>query len=247
MDGLPTPVKTMSAFPLFKPGAYPPRQWGLVGFPNVGKSHFLTQMKQPLLVIDGDGRFDEAAKYCAETPLSISKDPSVCRDPLAIYKALKDADLQGVGTIVMDSISPILRAANAATMISSDRGEIKNRSAPNAIKASLVRLIQDSVVQPGVDACIVWHKETGRDASGREQVTQTVSRVDGARMVRSLNAIIELSMSGGRRQATVVWSRVGKKNIVVPDSQGWWKGVPEQIEQALYGAINTDMAGGQAS
>ena len=51
-----------------------------------------------------------------------------------------------------------------------------------------------------------------------------------------MNAIIALEKDAktGARQAVITWSRAGKKGIVIPDTEGYWKGVPEKIEEALY-------------
>ncbi len=41
-------------FPKFDPNALPRRYWALVGYPESGKSTFLTQMRSPLLVTGED-------------------------------------------------------------------------------------------------------------------------------------------------------------------------------------------------
>ncbi len=39
----------------------------------------------------------------------------------------------------------------------------------------------------------------------------------------------------GKRYARVVFSRAGRKGVVVFDEEGRWRGVPERIEAELYG------------
>lgn len=241
IESAPDPVVQISqespvmAFKPFVKQKYPPRQWGLVGFAGTGKSTFLAQLRQPLLVIDADGRFNEVADLC-KGPLVLSDSPNDSRDGLAIAKALHSEDLTGVGTVVLDSITPILRLTIAMAMEGNSRGENKNKAAAFQEKANQLRLIQDSMVRPGVDSVIVWHYEKGRDENGKEQKNQTVSRTEGERLMRSLNVVIELAKdeSTHQRYAKVVWSRVGKKGIVIPDTEGFWKGVPARIEAALY-------------
>lgn len=233
---------TAMAFKPFVKKKYPPRQWGLVGFAGTGKSTFLAQLLQPLLVIDADGRFHEVADRC-RNPLTLSENANDNRDGLAIAKALHGADLTGIGTVVLDSITPILRLTIAMAMEGNSRGENKNKSAAFQEKANQLRLIQDSMIRPGVDSVIVWHYEHGRDEQGKEKTNQTVSRAEGERLLRSMNAIIALGKDEktGMRQAEVTWSRVGKRGIVIPDTDGYWTGVPEKIEAALYDA-NTQSA-----
>lgn len=120
------------AFTKFAPAQYPPRQWGLVGYPDTGKSTFLAQLRQPLLVVDADGRFHEVAGLCKD-PLSISENPNDHRDGLAIARALQGADLSGIGTVVCDSATPILRLSVAMAMEGNSRGENKNKAAPFAL------------------------------------------------------------------------------------------------------------------
>ena len=227
---------TPKTFGSFKKTKYPPRQWGLVGFAGTGKSTFLAQLLQPLLVIDADGRFHEIADKCRD-PLTLSDNPNDHRDGLAIATALQGAELSGIGTIVLDSITPILRLSIAMGMTKNERGEgPKNKVAAFQDKANQLRLIQDSMVRPGVDSVIVWHYEKGRDDKGQEQKNQTISRTEGERLLRSMNAIIALDKdeNTGQRLAKVTWSRAGRRGIVIPDTEGFWRGVPERIEAALY-------------
>lgn len=233
--------KAAMAIVPFEIKKYPPRQWGLVGFHNSGKSTFLAQLHQPLLVIDADGRFHEVAKLC-KNPMQLSGNPNENRDGYAIAKALQHEDLTKVGTVVLDSITPILRFTVAMAMEGNSRGENKNKVAAFQEKANQLRLIQDSMIRPGVDSVVVWHYEHGRNEKGEEKTNQTVSRAEGERLLRSMNAIIALSKDEktGMRQAEVIWSRVGKKGIVIPDTEGYWQGVPERIEAALYDQVGGD-------
>lgn len=223
------------AFKPFVKKKYAPRQWGLVGFAGTGKSTFLAQLRQPLLVIDADGRFNEVADRCRD-PVTLDGNPNDNRDGLAIAKALHGEDLSGIGTVVLDSLTPILRLTIAMAMESNKRGENKNKAAAFMDKANQLRLIQDSLVRPGVDSVIVWHYEHGLDENGKDKKNQTLPREEGRRLMRSMNVIIALNKDDktGERSAEVVWSRVGKKGIVIPDTKGYWEGVPERIEAALY-------------
>lgn len=227
----------MSQFPAYAPCQFPPRQWGIFGYAGVGKTTFLTQMKQPLLVIDADGHFDEILTQGAHTgceALRLFSDTTKCRDVHAIGERLKCPDLSGVGTVVLDSLTPFIRLLNATTMFDNNMGLNKNRVSPHAIRASAMRILQDSVIRPGVDSAVVWHEEDARDGSGKAVTNQSLSVAERKRLTRSLNAVIELVCRNGQRKAIVRWSRTGTKGVEIIDSEGGWRGVPERIEAALY-------------
>ncbi len=232
----------MPAFPKFPTRSVPPRRWGVYGPANTGKSTFLSALHQPLLVIDPDGRFSEVAGRCRD-PHQISTQPREHRDPLAIHRILSSSDCSQFATVALDSLTAILEPLKAAIMEENARGMHKNKSASWARKASTLRLIVDSMVGCGLDMALIWHSENGSDAYGKQQTRQTLTKVEGRRILRCLNAIIRLEHVNGRRVAHVTWSRNGVQGAVIEDTDGYWRGVPERIEQALYGESARQAAG----
>lgn len=63
--------------------------------------------------------------------------------------------------------------------------------------------------------------------------------------MRALNVVIrvEKDFNLRKRYAKVIWNREGvtKKPdgspLIFYDEHGWWQGVPEQIDAALYGSV----------
>ena len=232
----------MPAFPEFSTRSVPPRRWGIYGYANAGKSTFLSALHQPLLVIDPDGRFSEVAGRC-RGPRSLSDNPREHRDPLAIHRILSSNDCSQFATVALDSLTAILEPLKAAIMEENARGMHKNKSAPWSQKAAVLRMIVDSMVGCGRDMTLIWHSEDGSDAYGKQQMHQTLPKVEGKRILRCLNAVIRLEHANGRRMARVTWSRNGVQGVVIEDTDGYWRGVPERIEQALYGESAQQVSG----
>lgn len=229
----------MCAFPEFSTRSAPPRRWGIYGYANAGKSTFLSAMHQPLLVIDPDGRFSEVAGRC-RAPRSLSTNPREHRDPLAIHRILSSNDCSEFATVALDSITAILEPLKAVIMEENTRGLHKNKSAPWSRKAAVLRMIVDSMVGCGRDMALIWHSEDSSDAYGKRQTRQTLQKVEARRILRCLNAVIRLEHVGGRRLARVTWSRNGVQGVAIEDTDGYWRGVPERIERALYGETATN-------
>ena len=224
----------MPAFPEFPVSPVPPRRWGIYGQANAGKSTFLSAWHQPLLVIDPDGRFSEVAGRCL-APRSLSANPHEHRDPLAIHRLLSENDYSEFATVVLDSLTAILEPLKAVIMEENARRMHKNKSAPWAKKARVPRLIVDSMVGCGRDMALIWHSENGSDTYGKQQMRQTLPKVESRRILGCLNVVIRLEHVNGLRTARVAWSRNEVRGVAIKDTEGYWHGVPERIEQALYG------------
>jgi hypothetical protein len=215
-----------------------PRHWALIGPRLVGKSTFLTAMAKTILVVDTEGRGREidGVNNC-EVFLPDVLDR---QDPLAISQALRrDArDIQeaGIQLIAIDSLTPIYKRMAAEALAKNERRLNKNKSSAFVDKANAIRLFQDAAVSLGTDVAMIWHYETGRDGNGKEIRNQTISEMERQKLARSLNGMIELKREKNRRVARIVWSRAGGRalqGVEIEDAQGFWKGVPEQID-ALF-------------
>ncbi|MHB8408947.1 MAG: AAA family ATPase [Acidiferrobacterales bacterium] len=226
-----------------------PRHWGICGYPNAGKSTFLMALRQPLLLIDTDGRAAEIARLGADVR-SISSNPRDHRDPATVLRIIQQRDTSEIGTVCLDSLTSVLTAQISLGLADNRANRLKNKASAWVGKANDMRLFQGALEQTGRDFAIIWHYEDGRDKNGDSARRHTIPEVERKKLARSLNAVIEISVVKGRRRATILWSRVGRQGIFIEDTEGYWAGVPEQIDDALYGTAGATFhdprtAGGQ--
>ncbi|MCB0041303.1 MAG: AAA family ATPase [Caldilinea sp.] len=228
------------AFSKLEPEIYPRRLWGLVGFPGSGKSTFAARMRAPLLAIDADHRFGEVAGLAGGDVYRLSDTPADHVSPEKIAARLR-ANMAGAGvaTIVVDSLTAIMAPIVTATMLEIDAGQHKNKAAAWREKALAMRLLQDSITGWGTDVLWIYHLQSGRDANAQEVTTATVSRTELARLTRSINLQLEIAEGAdGRRSIKVIWARRGRSGLSIDDPSGSWEGMPERIEEAVYGGLS---------
>ena len=229
------------AFKKMSKTAFPPRQWALVGYPGSGKSTFSTQMRGPILPIDADHRYAEVAGLAAGDVLELSDHPEDHVDAERISQLLK-SNMHGAGikTVVVDSLTSILSPLVVEAILNNDAGRNKNRVAGFKSKALAMRLLQDTITGWGVDTLWIYHLRMGRDSSAKEVESTTIPEVELARLRRSLNMVLRVVEQGSKRGVTVEWSRRGRSGITLWDDSGVWLGMPERIEQAVYGGLTGD-------
>ncbi|MHB8408334.1 MAG: AAA family ATPase [Acidiferrobacterales bacterium] len=235
---------SVAGYTKIKPGI-PPRHWGLVGPANAGKSTFLAAMRTPLLIADADHRFTEVANNGVDAYL-ISDSPAEMRDPAVITRILRERGAEGAGTVCVDSVTAIITPYVRLAMADNRAGKSKNKAAPFVEKSTAMALLQDAVIGTGCDAAFIWHVERAMDDKGVWSKHHTLPETERRRLMRSLNMVIELRNEGGQRSARITWSRKGPKDIVIVDEQGFWRGVPERIEEAVYGVAGAAKVGGAA-
>jgi hypothetical protein len=219
---------------------YPPRLWALVGYPGSGKSTFATQMHGPLLVVDADHRFREVLDLAGERDVyELSGVASDNTDPDRVA-AILAGNMPGseVGTIVVDSLTAIITPLVVQAMVDKEAGREKNLAAAFRTKALAMRQLQDAVTRWGTDVLWVYHLMDARDAQGRAVRRATVSQTELARLTRSINMQLELVQNGDRRGIKVVWARRGRDGMTIWDESGTWAGMPERIEEAVYGGLS---------
>ncbi len=229
-------------FPKLQAKRYPPRLWALVGFPGSGKSTFATAMRSPLLVVDSDHRFTEVM-YLVKDVFALSDTPedNVIADKIAAH--LKE-NMPGatIGTIVVDSLTAIITPLVVQAMVDHDEGRTKNLAAGFRPKALAMRQLQDAVSQWGTDVLWVYHLMDARDEKANKLVRATVSATELARLTRSINMQIEVlqDAKSGQRGIKVAWARRGRSNLTLWDMAGDWRGMPEQIEAAVYDGLTPE-------
>lgn len=236
--------------------AFPPRHWVLVGFPGSGKSTFATQMHTPLLPVDADHRFEEVIHLAQGEVYELSDNRADAVDPETISRLL-DQNMPGSGvkTIIVDSLTTIITPKVTEAIMESDarrarnetkgRGEKKeNLIAPFKDKALAMRLLQDAVTKWGTDTLWIYHLQDSRDENAQKVTRPILSQTERARLYRSINMelhIIQEQISGSKKErhgVKVVWARRGHFGMTLWDDTGHWEGMPEKIEQAVYGGLS---------
>lgn len=224
-------------YKLLKP-AYPVRQWALMGRRGAGKTAFIGAMRQPILMIDADRHAQDLANRGAQVCL-LSDDPRDMSDPLRVHDLLKAGGSGGCRTVAFDSLTQITDSLIASAMEANRRGINKNKAAAFTTKADALRLISSGMTACGIDAAYVWHYEDARDKDGKVFVRTTLPNTERERLQKVLTAIIEIGENVNGRYAKVRWSRPGPSGAVFQDESGFWAGVPERIEQYLYGDVGS--------
>jgi len=215
---------------------FPPRQWAVYGDPGSGKSHFASQMKTPALVVDSDARFTEQLRNAAGQIYQLSDNHTDNLDADTIARLLKEnMPGSGVRTIVVDSLTAILKPIINAAMSDIEHKRVKNGVAAFKGKAASMSQIQDAVSGWGVDSLWIWHTHESRDAQAKLVQRASIPETELVRLRRSLNAILRLDVSpDGQRSVLIEWARNGKSGIRLVDKAGGWRGMPELIEATMY-------------
>lgn len=226
-----------------KPLPYPERKWGIYGFANAGKSTFAASMKGPLLMIDADHRASEIQSLCSKGMLHLEGKGDVDACVPDIADALKGChgDFGGAKTICVDSLTAIISPLVQSAQIRAEEGQFRNKSMAWKEKAAHSKLLQDCISHTGLDVLFVWHNEAGV-FGGNATVNQTIPENERMRLMRSLNMILEVLPpdDNGVRAVRVDWSRKGPSGVVVKDTEGFFRGVPERIEMAVFDNVHID-------
>lgn len=231
------------AFKKMSRATYPPRLWSLVGYPGSGKSTFAARMKGPIVVVDADHRFQEVMHLANNEVYELSDTRSDNVDPNAIANLLgKNMPGSGTKTVVVDSLTAIITPIVVQAMIDHEAGKEKNLSAAFRTKALAMRQLQDAVTRWGSDVLWIYHLQDARDARAQAVTKATVSETELARLTRSINVQLEIvdDRRSGKRGIKVIWARRGRSGMTVWDDSGSWEGMPEKIEEALYGGLSAD-------
>lgn len=224
------------SFEVMEAAKYPRRLWAAYGPAAVGKSRFAAQMRTPALIVDADGRFTEQLDFAAGTIYRMGKDHSLNVDPDAIARKLRE-ELPGSGvlTVVIDSLTAILRPIINEALADIEAGRAKNKVAAFKDKALAMSLLQDAVSVSGADTLWIWHTHESRDAGAKLVEKASIPEVELVRLRRSLNVILRMDVEeDGRRSIKVDWARNGNSGIKLYDDTGSWIGMPEKLEEAIY-------------
>lgn len=252
--------KLTMPFKKMEKAVIPPRHWILVGYPGSGKSTFSTQMRGPLLPIDADHRYQEVAYLVQGDVYELSGDPADAVSPEAIYRLLnQNMPGSGTRTIIVDSLTTIIVPKVTEAILESDARRERNKEkakgekrenliAPFRDKALAMRLLQDAVTKWGTDTLWIYHLQDARDEDANKVTKPILSDTERARLYRSVNMELHIvsetpsvrpqAQENKRRGIKVIWARRGRSGMTLWDDSGKWIGMPEKIEQAVYGGLS---------
>jgi hypothetical protein len=197
-------------------------------------------MRTPILAVDADARWNEVASIAAGDSYRLSDTQSdnvfVERICACLLEGMPGSDVR---TCCVDSLTAIMAPLITQAILDNDAGRNRNRMAAFKDKALALRLLQDAINTWGTDVLYIYHLQAGRDADAKEQVTATVSRTELARLTRSINMQLRI-VTNGQRAIHVDWARRGRSDITIVDDTGCWRGMPERIEEAVYGGLSLE-------
>ncbi len=229
------------AFQKMNKPEYPPRHWSIVGYPGSGKTTFAAQMQGPTLVIDADHRFTEVLDISGDDVYALSDNAADNVDPDAISRILEEnMPGSGVKTIVVDSLTAIITPFVVQAMVDREKGRTKNLMAGFQKKALAMRQLQDAVTRWGTDSLWIYHLQDARDSNAASVVRSSITQTEIARLSRCINLQLQIVEDRNRRGIQIVWARRGRSGITIWDDSGSWAGMPEKIEEAVYGGLTRE-------
>lgn len=224
---------------------YPRRFWAVYGAANSGKSTLCAQMQAPIVWIDADQRADEIVDLVEGDLFGISDDAYDNTIPERI-DGLLTANMPGAkaGAIVVDSVTAILEPIVTRIQADVEAGRVKNKAGAWRPKATAMKILQN-LSRFGTDVILTYHEYRALDAKGKWQQSRTISQLEEARMVKSLNMLLRTVRREGRSgghsyYVEVVWARNGRSGITIEDDVGHWLGMPERIEAAVYDDLTAE-------
>lgn len=211
------------------------RRWSLAGYAGDGKTTFMMRMARPLLVIDGDGRITDSVDVNETDVYKLGDKATDSTDVRRIQTLLeRDMPSSQIGTIGVDSITSIIGPAINKALANNAEGAVRNKSSGFMEKATAMRLLQDAVVRWGTDILFIWHYEANM-FDGKPGERATLPPTEQKRLLRSLNAQLEVARKGELRGIRVAWVREGLAGLELWDHSGCWENMPERLDVALCG------------
>lgn len=223
-----------------KRNKYPRRLWAVYGEADSGKSTFCATLRAPIVWVDADGRADEIVDLVEGDLFGISEDTYDNTIPERIDGLLTaNMPITRAATIVVDSVTAILEPIVTRIQADVEAGRIKNKAGAWRPKAAAMKMLHN-LGRFGADVIMTYHEYRALDAKGNWQQTRTVSRLEEARMVKSLNMLLKISRENDLHRVQVVWARNGRSGIILTDEAGHWRGMPERIEAAVYDDLSDE-------
>lgn len=209
----------------------PPRVWLLKGYSRSGKSVFSMNMRGPILPIDADNKLFGSQQYAVGEVMEFSDNHAdtvnVARIEKILEENMPDANVK---TIIVDSVTPILEPLILKAMESTQT----NKIAAFAPKAAAMKKLAYATTKWGCDVLFIYHIEETTNAKAAKVEKNTITDVELARLNKHFNMSLTVVEEGNRRGIRVDYAQHGKYGMTIWDDNGYWRGVPEKIEEAVY-------------
>lgn len=220
---------------------YPRRFWAIFGAANSGKSTLCAQMLGPIVWVDADQRADEIVDLVEGELYGLSQDAYDNTIPERI-DGLLVANMPGIkaGTIVVDSVTAILEPIVTRIQADIEAGRVKNKAGAWQLKAAAMKMLHN-LQRFGTDVVMIYHEYKALDDKGKWQQARTISELEEARMLKSLNMLLRTHrVDDGRFCVEVVWARNGRSGVKLHDEAGHWRDMPERLEAAVYDDLTAE-------
>ena len=218
----------------------------LLSFAGDGKTRFASQMLQDEkigVVVDADGRFDEAvSKELAGRFVPLSDNKEDMRDAKAIrdicYKSMPDSS---VGTFIVDSVSSIIEPVILDTQRQKEEGKVKNLATAYKQKADLMKYLRDGLVRWGTDVIWIYHLRNSTDANAKKTVVTSIPELELTRLMMDINLKLQIVVDKNeRRGVKVLFARGGRTDFVIWDDSGNWEGIRERLLNEVWGGLTEE-------
>lgn len=208
----------------------PPRVWLLKGRSRSGKSVFSMNMRGPLLPIDADNKLFGSQQYAVGEVMEFSDNHADTVDVARIEKILEDnMPGSGIKTIIVDSVTPILEPLILKAMETTKGGIGRWQG-----KSAAMKKLTYATTKWGVDVLFIYHIDDSMNADAKMAEKTSITPVELARLNKHFNMSLTVVEEGNRRGIRVDYAQHGKYGMTIWDDNGYWRGMPERIEEAVY-------------
>ena len=208
----------------------PPRVWLLKGRSRSGKSVFSMNMRGPLLPIDADNKLFGSQQYAVGEVMEFSDNHTDAVNVARIEKILEDnMPGSGIKTIIVDSVTPILEPLILKAMETTAGGMGRWQ-----VKSSAMKKLTYACTRWGGDVLFIYHIDDSMDAKANMTEKTSITPVELARLYKHFNMSLTVVEEGNRRGIRVDYAQHGKYGMTIWDDNGYWRGMPERIEEAVY-------------
>lgn len=208
----------------------PPRVWLLKGRSRSGKSVFSMNMRGPLLPIDADNKLFGSQQYAVGEVLEFSENHAdavnVARIEQILETNMPDSDIK---TIIVDSVTPILEPLIIKAM-DTTKGGVGRWQA----KSAAMKKLTYATTKWGGDVLLIYHIDDTMNADAKMVEKTSITVTELARLNKHFNMSLSVVEEGSRRGIRVDYAQHGKYGMTIWDDNGYWRGMPEKIEEAVY-------------
>jgi hypothetical protein len=188
-------------------------------------------MRGPILPIDADNKLFGSQQYAVGEVMEFSDNHAdtvnVARIESILEQNMPDS---GIKTIIVDSVTPILEPLILKAMESTQT----NKIAAFAPKAAAMKKLAYTTTKWGCDVLFIYHIEETTNAKATKVEKNTITDVELARLNKHFNMSLTVVEEGNRRGIRVDYAQHGKYGMTIWDDNGYWRGMPERIEEIVY-------------